>query len=123
MTNTICDLMMNEAVVSQRRCPSCGKTKILSDENTGELFCGSCGFVITEKLADTGAEWRSFSQDEGNRARTGAGTSLTDENTGELFCGSCGFVITEKLADTGAEWRSFSQDEGNRARTGAGTSL
>src|SRR3972149_9934146 len=82
MTNTICDLMMTEAVVSQRRCPSCGKTKILSDENTGELFCGSCGFVITEKLADTGAEWRSFSQDEGNRARTGAGTSLTMHDMG-----------------------------------------
>lgn len=82
MTNTICDLMMNEAVVSQRRCPSCGKTKILSDENTGELFCGSCGFVITEKLADMGAEWRSFSQDEGNRARTGAGTSLTMHDMG-----------------------------------------
>ena len=74
--------MMNESTVSQIRCPSCGKTKILSDENSGEMFCGSCGFVLTDKLEDTGAEWRSFSQDEGNRARTGAGTSLTMHDMG-----------------------------------------
>ena len=56
--------MMNETIVSHRRCPSCGKTTILTDENSGELFCGSCGFVITDKLEDTGAEWRTFSQDD-----------------------------------------------------------
>ncbi len=73
--------MMKETI-TKRKCPSCGKPKILSDENTGELFCGSCGFVITEKIEDTGAEWRSFSQDEGNRARTGAGTSITMHDMG-----------------------------------------
>ena len=74
--------MMKEVIVSHRRCPSCGKKTILTDENSGELFCGSCGFVITDKLEDTGAEWRSFSQDETNRARTGAGTSLTMHDMG-----------------------------------------
>ncbi len=74
--------MMKEAMVSLRRCPSCGKTTILTDENSGEMFCGSCGFVISEKLESTGAEWRSFSQDETNRARTGAGTSLTMHDMG-----------------------------------------
>ena len=73
---------MKEVIVSHRRCPSCGKKTILTDENSGELFCGSCGFVITDKLEDTGAEWRSFSQDETNRARTGAGTSLTMHDMG-----------------------------------------
>jgi len=73
--------MMNDTI-TKRKCPSCGKPKILSDENTGELFCGSCGFVITDKIEDTGAEWRSFSQDEGNRARTGAGTSITMHDMG-----------------------------------------
>ena len=73
--------MLND-VITKRKCPSCGKPKILSDENTGELFCGSCGFVITDKIEDTGAEWRSFSQDEGNRARTGAGTSITMHDMG-----------------------------------------
>ena len=56
------------------RCPSCGKSKMVTDENSGELFCSICGFVITEKIADTGAEWRSFSRDEGDRSRVGAGT-------------------------------------------------
>jgi transcription initiation factor TFIIB len=73
--------MMNDTI-TKRKCPSCGKPNILSDENTGELFCGSCGFVITDKIEDTGAEWRSFSQDEGNRARTGAGTSITMHDMG-----------------------------------------
>ena len=73
---------MKEIIVAHRRCPSCGKKTILTDENSGELFCGSCGFVISDKLEDTGAEWRSFSQDETNRARTGAGTSLTMHDMG-----------------------------------------
>lgn len=72
---------MNETI-PKRRCPSCGKATVLTDDNSGELFCGSCGFVISEKIEDTGAEWRSFSQDETNRARTGAGTSLTMHDMG-----------------------------------------
>ncbi len=55
---------------------------MITDDNTGELFCGKCGFVVTDKIADTGAEWRSFSNDEGNKARTGAGTSLTMHDMG-----------------------------------------
>ncbi|MFB5623857.1 MAG: transcription initiation factor IIB family protein, partial [Nitrosopumilus sp.] len=47
-----------------------------------ELFCSKCGLVVTDKIADTGAEWRSFSNDEGNKARTGAGTSLTMHDMG-----------------------------------------
>ena len=55
---------------------------MVTDESTGELCCGRCGFVVTDKISDTGAEWRSFSNDEGNRARTGAGTSLTMHDMG-----------------------------------------
>ena len=55
---------------------------MISDENTGELCCGKCGFVITDKISDTGAEWRSFANDENNRSRTGAGTSLTIHDMG-----------------------------------------
>lgn len=73
---------MNNSLVARQRCPSCGKSSMITDENTGELFCGSCGFVISEKLEDTGAEWRSFSRDEGDRSRVGAGTSLTMHDMG-----------------------------------------
>jgi len=55
---------------------------MVTDQNTGELFCSKCGLVITDKIIDTGAEWRSFSNDEGNKARTGAGTSLTMHDRG-----------------------------------------
>ena len=73
---------MNNPIVSAQRCPSCGKQRIVTDDTTGELFCAICGFVLNDKLEDTGAEWRSFSSDETNRARTGAGTSLTMHDMG-----------------------------------------
>jgi len=73
---------MNNTIISQQKCPSCGKRKMVTDENTGELFCGECGFVISEKLEDLGAEWRSFSNDKGDRARAGAGTSITMHDMG-----------------------------------------
>jgi transcription initiation factor TFIIB len=65
-----------------QRCPSCSKTKILTDENTGEMFCSDCGFVINDRLEDTGAEWRSFANDQTNRSRAGAGTSITIHDMG-----------------------------------------
>jgi hypothetical protein len=37
-TYTIMNSMMKETTVSRRRCPSCAKPTILSDENSGELF-------------------------------------------------------------------------------------
>jgi len=74
--------MLKNTTVSGPKCPSCGGRKMISDETTGELCCGGCGFVITDKISDTGAEWRSFSNDESNRARTGAGTSLTIHDMG-----------------------------------------
>ena len=64
------------------KCPSCLNKKIITDENTGEFFCGKCGIVLNDKITNTGAEWRTFSSDEGNKARTGAGTSLTMHDRG-----------------------------------------
>jgi len=74
--------MLKNTTVTGPKCPSCGDQKMVTDQNTGELFCGNCGFVVTDKIADTGAEWRSFANDEGNKARTGAGTSLTMHDMG-----------------------------------------
>jgi len=74
--------MMQNASITQQRCPSCGKRKIVTDENSGELFCAFCGFVINDKIEDVGAEWRSFSNEDSNRARVGAGTSLTMHDMG-----------------------------------------
>ena len=74
--------MLKSAIISAPKCPSCGDKKMVTDQNTGELFCGKCGFVVNDKISDTGAEWRSFANDETNRARVGAGTSLTMHDMG-----------------------------------------
>ena len=59
-------------------CVRCGKNSMLTDNATGERFCGKCGYVISERIDESGPEWRSFTQDEhSNRARTGVPTSLT----------------------------------------------
>ena len=74
--------MLKNSMITGPKCPSCGYKKMVTDQNTGELFCGKCGFVVTEKISDTGAEWRSFSNDESSRTRVGAGTSLTMHDMG-----------------------------------------
>ena len=75
-------IMLKNTMINSPKCPSCGDKKMVTDQNTGELFCSKCGLVVTDKIADTGAEWRSFSNDEGIKARTGAGTSLTMHDMG-----------------------------------------
>ncbi len=75
-------IMLKNTMMSGPKCPSCGDKKMVTDNESGELFCGKCGFVVTDKITDTGAEWRSFANDESNRARTGAGTSLTMHDMG-----------------------------------------
>jgi transcription initiation factor TFIIB len=56
---------------------------MVTDRETGEMFCSKCGFVMSEKLQESGPEWRSFTQDEhGDRARAGAPTSLTMHDMG-----------------------------------------
>ncbi len=74
--------MLNGTTLSGPKCPSCGDKKMVTDQNTGELFCGTCGLVVTDKISDTGAEWRSFANDETNRTRVGPGTSLTMHDMG-----------------------------------------
>jgi len=56
---------------------------MLTDNVTGEQFCGKCGYVISEKINDSGPEWRSFPNDGGkDPARTGVPTSLTMHDMG-----------------------------------------
>ena len=75
MVNLISDI--------KQSCLRCGKTALITDTETGEIFCGGCGFVLSEKLQESGPEWRSFAQDEhGDRARAGAPTSLTMHDMG-----------------------------------------
>ena len=65
------------------RCARCGKNLMLTDNATGERFCGGCGFVISERVEESGPEWRSFSKEEHeDRSRTGTPTSLAMHDMG-----------------------------------------
>lgn len=64
-------------------CLRCGKNSLLTDGVTGEQFCGKCGYVVSEKLNESGPEWRSFQTESGaNPARTGAPSSLLMHDMG-----------------------------------------
>ena len=68
---------------SKSTCPRCNKNGMLTDDSTGEQFCGKCGFVINEKINADGPEWRSFQRDGGvDPTRTGAPTSLAMHDRG-----------------------------------------
>jgi len=65
------------------KCARCGKKSLITDNVTGERFCAECGFVISERVEETGPEWRSFSKDESDdRSRTGSPTSLAMHDMG-----------------------------------------
>jgi len=74
--------MVNLIPGIKQSCLRCGKTALITDTETGEIFCGGCGFVLSEKLQESGPEWRSFSDGNINRRRTGDGTSLAKHDQG-----------------------------------------
>ncbi|MEX0765147.1 MAG: TFIIB-type zinc ribbon-containing protein [Nitrosopumilaceae archaeon] len=75
--------MVKDTLNPAERCPRCGKGRLVTDNDTGETFCGSCGFVMTSRLEESGPEWRSFSKDEhDDRSRTGVPTSLAMHDMG-----------------------------------------
>lgn len=67
---------------SKDRCSRCGKGTLVTDANTGENFCSKCGFVITDKVEESGPEWRSFSNEGENKSRAGVPTSLAMHDMG-----------------------------------------
>ena len=64
------------------KCPRCSKEKRVTDNETGEIVCGSCGYVISEKIEDFGPEHRNFGDGSEDNRRTGAGTSLSRHDMG-----------------------------------------
>jgi transcription initiation factor TFIIB len=64
-------------------CSGCNSRKTITDVESGEIVCGSCGLVITEKSLDQRPEWRAFTGDEfESRKRTGDPTSLGRHDRG-----------------------------------------
>ncbi|KAG2474512.1 MAG: hypothetical protein NPMRth3_4630001, partial [Nitrosopumilales archaeon] len=74
---------MTQMIRTSDKCQRCGKGSMLTDNNTGEMFCSKCGFVASDRTEREGPEWRSFSKDEhGDRARAGTPTSLAMHDMG-----------------------------------------
>src|ERR671932_801674 len=72
-----------------RICSICKSNQIITDNESGELICSKCGQVISDKIQQTGPEWRNFgpasSVGESNgssRSRIGMSTSLARHDMG-----------------------------------------
>jgi len=72
---------MSQQLANKDGCPRCGKNNLVTDNESGEVFCAKCGFVINEKVSDSGPE-RIFSDNTTNKSRTGDRTSLTRHDRG-----------------------------------------
>ncbi|MDH3312075.1 MAG: transcription initiation factor IIB [Nitrosopumilus sp.] len=74
--------MARKYITSKEEYASCDQSAIITDFETGEIFCSHCGFVLSERIEDSGPEWRSFYDDKTNSGRTGSGTSLAKHDQG-----------------------------------------
>lgn len=65
-------------------CPECGNdSDIVNDDTRGEIICGNCGIVISEKVIDQGPEWRAFNTlERDKRSRVGSPISYTIHDKG-----------------------------------------
>ena len=75
--------MVIQTFNKEGQCKRCSKGMMMTDDITGERFCNSCGFVILERVDDSGPERHLFSKDErDDKTRTGAPTSLAMHEIG-----------------------------------------
>lgn len=101
------------SVIVKSRCPSCDKKKMITDDNSGEVFCSGCGFVVLDKIEDTGAEWRSFSMVDASKARAGTATSRGAHDIGmSTIIGpadqdSSGRPLSTGLKNSVHRWRTW----------------
>jgi transcription initiation factor TFIIB len=75
------DDVLKTMTVQKNRCKRCGSGSRITDEESGEIICQGCGFVISERIEDSGPEYRNF-MDGDDRSRAGAGTSLSRHDMG-----------------------------------------
>lgn len=120
--------MVLETINSKSICGRCGKNNMITDNDTGERFCGKCGYVISEIMQDSGPEWRSFSKEGGtDPTRTGAPTSLTVHDGGlatiinPLNRDSTGRPLTSAMKSTIERLRTW--DSRSKVKTSADRNL
>ncbi len=55
------------------KCPGCGNTRPVYNQERAELVCEECGLVLEENMIDRGPEWRVFDVEDGDKkSRVGA---------------------------------------------------
>ena len=74
----------SNSVLSKIVCPECDNdSNIVNDDTRGEIICGNCGIVISEKVIDQGPEWRAFNTlERDKRSRVGSPISYTIHDKG-----------------------------------------
>jgi len=66
-----------------QRCPDCGSTRLMRDNEAAEIVCMDCGYVISAKLTNRGPEWRAFnSEQREKKVRVGAPVTFTIHDKG-----------------------------------------
>lgn len=66
-----------------RRCPECGSNRLMKDNESAEIVCTDCGYVIVTEMTNQGPEWRAFDAEQSEkRARAGAPTTFTIHDKG-----------------------------------------
>ena len=76
---------------------------VIADPESGEVICGNCGMVISEKAQDMSTpEWRAFTAEEKNsKARTGSQSSLAVHDIGlSTIIGRTNMDATGQRLDT-----------------------
>lgn len=91
---------------------TCKTYPVITDSDRGEMFCGGCGLVLVQNIADTSHESNGYTQEDYMRlARTGPGTSLTMHDKG------LSTVIGTNKDSAGNALSSKTKFEFNRLRT------
>lgn len=75
----------------EKECTKCNGTIIVSDWESGEEICRTCGLVLSTAQVSNDPEWRAFSfKEKQTRSRTGLGTSysLYDKGLSTVFGGN-----------------------------------
>jgi transcription initiation factor TFIIB len=63
-------------------CSMCNNGRMITDLESAEVVCGSCGLVSSDKAVESRAEWRTFDSENNNRQRVGSPSSLAFHDMG-----------------------------------------
>ena len=91
---------------------TCETYPAITDSERGEIFCGGCGLVLVQNIADTSHESNGYTQEDFMKlSRTGPATSLTMHDKG------LSTVIGINKDSSGKALSSKTKYEFNRLRT------